>query len=234
MTDLVKSKSSEIWGAIQSSQKILMCCHPSPDPDSICSNLALYHALTALGKQVSVIAGDTEIPKTISHLPGVAKIIPKNWTQINPSDFDLFLSLDASSLEQITKLAKIIFPPTLKTIVIDHHASNQNFGYINLLDTTYISTGEIVFDLFSEWQLPLTKDIAANLYLAIYTDSGGFKYPKTSIQTYQTAIKLIEIFPDFSNLVFLYENQNDPETITSKVWLSVPSNCFLIIRSPSQ
>jgi len=213
MTDLVKSLAPSIWSEIQSAQKILFCCHPSPDPDSIGSNLAFSLALEAIGKQTTVLAGDSELPKSVSHLPGVDRIVPRNFLQADLSQYDLFIALDASGLEQITKEGPINFPSSLSVVVIDHHHTNNSFGRVNLVDTAYISVGEIVYDLFSLWNIPTTSDIAANLYLAMYTDSGGFKYEKTTPATYEIASKLIKIYPDFSQLVFKYENQNDPERI---------------------
>jgi phosphoesterase RecJ-like protein len=213
MTGLVRQLASEILSEINKSQNILLHCHPSPDPDSYGSALALYYYLISQNKKVTIIAGDSEIPKRAACLPGIDKIISQNYFQINPEKFDLFLILDASSLSQISKLGEITFPPNLRTVVIDHHLTNSKFADVNLVDTSYPAVGQMLFDLFSLWKIKITREIAICLFLAIYTDTGGFKYEKTNPETFVVGGELAKIVPDFWKYVFEYENQNDPENI---------------------
>jgi phosphoesterase RecJ-like protein len=107
----------------------------------------------------------------------------------------------------------VIFPETLNTVVIDHHASNAGFGKINLVDPTYSSVCQIVFDLFGCWSVPITEDMATCLLMGIYTDSGGFKYPPTNFQTFEVASKLSKIAPNYNANIFKLENSNEPEQI---------------------
>jgi phosphoesterase RecJ-like protein len=64
-------ESDIIWREIEKAQKILMHLHPSPDGDSVGSTLAMFHALKAKGKDVTVIKGDSDLPSYLkSTLPG--------------------------------------------------------------------------------------------------------------------------------------------------------------------
>jgi len=215
MTEKVKQYAPKIWEQIQKSKKILMHLHPSPDGDSVGGVLAMTHLFKRIGKKVTIISGDSVLPKSLSFLPGFGEILPKNYFQIKPEDFDLFLILDTSSLNQISKIDKIVFPEKLTTIVIDHHSTNEGFGTIDLVETSYSATCRILYDLIKEWRQPITAEMAVCLLMGIYTDSGGFKYLlKTSRETFLAAADLITIYPDFPKAIFTYENMGQPEQIS--------------------
>jgi phosphoesterase RecJ-like protein len=213
MTDNVRNLAPQILDQINKSQKILLHCHPSPDPDSIGSALAMRYFLTSIGKQVTVIAGDSKLSNGALCLPNADKILPKNIFEITLSDFDLFIILDTSSSEQISKLKPITFPSGLKTIIIDHHTTNSLAADISLVDKTYPATGLLIFDLFSLWNIPISHEIAVCLFLAIHNDTGGFTYSITTPETFAAAEKLTKIAPDFADYLFQYDNQNDPQKV---------------------
>lgn len=213
MTEKVKELSPVILESIKASKCILMHCHPSPDPDSVGSVLAMMHALEGMGKNVTAIIGDSEKPANMAHLPGFEKILNKNWGEIDPKDFDLMIALDSGSKGMITKGGNFEFPRNLKVVVIDHHESNDKYGHINLVDTSYPATGQIVYDLLNLWQIEISPSIAACLFLSIYFDTGGFKYKPASDETFKAAVKLSSIYPDFSQVVFEFENKNEPQVI---------------------
>lgn len=192
-------------------QSILMHCHPSPDPDSLGSVLATKYALESIGKKVTVIAGDSKIPDAFMHFPGAKEILAQNYLETDLVQFDTFLILDSGSPNMISRqLSLADFPPKanpeLKTIVIDHHASNTGYGNINLVALQYMSTTEILFDLFQEWDITLSKEIATNLYVGLFTDSGGFRYERITDHSFYMAGKLYECTPDIIKVVNVLEN----------------------------
>lgn len=210
MTDQIKQMAPKILEAIQKSNKILLHCHPYPDPDSVGSVLAMSTVLKNLDKDVTAITGDTEYPQNLMGFPNREWIQSKNYTQINPSEFDLFLVLDSSSLSQITQLAEIEFPDNMNSIVIDHHATNSSFGKLNLVEPTYSSTSQILYELFKLWQVEINSDIAACLFMGIFADTGGFKYLNSTPETLQTASELAKINPNYHKLISDLENNKKP------------------------
>ncbi len=210
MTDLVKQLAPQIIEAINQSERILLHCHPSPDPDSYGSTLAMRQALLNMNKQVTVIAGDSAKPQAFSFLPGFDQVEPKTWFDVDLNQFDLFISQDSGGLNQISKKGEIIFPESLNVVVIDHHASNHGYGKINLVDPSYIAVCQLLADLFELWQINVTPNIARCLLVGIYTDSGGLKYSLVTPDTLRTFTKLAEIYPDFTNDIFLLENSQTP------------------------
>lgn len=213
MSDKVRQLAPAIWEEIQKAKKILLHLHPGPDADSAGSALAMMSYLQDLGKDVTLIAGDTQSPKYLSALPGIEKVTPKKFLEVNLADFDLFIILDSGGINQVSKLALINFPEGLSTIVIDHHASNPGFGKINLVDSTYPATAQIVFDLANLWHLPTSPKAAICLYLGLYADTGGFKFPGTSADTLEAASQLARINPNFPGAITNMERQNDPQWV---------------------
>ncbi len=212
MTETIKKNAPIILSEIQKAQNILLHCHPSPDPDSVGSTLAMKLALEQMGKKVTLIKGDSDIPKAFD-FPGVATITQKSYGEIDSKEFDLFIILDSGSPEMISSLSEIVFPDTMMTIVIDHHASNKGYGKINCVDSSYPATAQLLLDLFKTIGVKLNHDIALNLFMGIYTDTGGFRYGNTNADTFQAATELATLAPDFSKVISIMDNSNSKESL---------------------
>lgn len=203
----------QIKSAIDESRHILLHLHPGPDSDSVGSSLSFFHYLKSIGKDVTLISGDSNLSPSLMTLPGAEQITQKNYFDLEIKDYDLFIILDSSEKRQISKLNEVVFPSTLKTIVIDHHASNVGFGQINLIDGDSPATCQIVFELFEALKIKITPDIATCLFAGIYSDTGGFKYNSTSSKTFSICAKLTKIAPNFSQTIFNLENNDRPERL---------------------
>lgn len=203
----------EIKTLIDRAQKILLACHPRADFDSVGSVLALGQVLTSLGKEVAMIAGDTPLPKFAQFFPGAEKILPQNFSQTDLTQFDLFISTDMSVLSRLSELSPVVFPPNLKTIVIDHHNNSDSFGDLNFVIPEAAATGEILFQLFSAWGLVVTADTALCLLLALYGDTGSFRYPSVSARTFNIAAELIKLAPHYFQTIDQIENNEEFERI---------------------
>lgn len=213
ISPIIKEKAPLILAEIKKAKSILLHCHPSPDPDSVGSALAMKFALESMGKKVTVIKGDSDIPAAFMHFPGADQIVQKNFFEIDLKEFDLFIVLDSSTIDRVSSLKHIDFPKDLVFINIDHHQTNKNFAPINLVESSYPATAQILFDLFSEWGLKITHDIAANLFIGIYTDTGGLKYRGATVRTFQIAAELVKSVTDFSEVISYMENSNTPSSI---------------------
>src|SRR3989344_3205155 len=95
--------SSDILSHIEKANSILLHCHPSPDPDSVGSVLAMKCALEQMGKKATVIKGDSDIPQAFMHFPGADTIVKKNFGEVDLKNFDLFIILDSASPEMISR-----------------------------------------------------------------------------------------------------------------------------------
>jgi len=217
MTDdispLIRKQAPLILEEIKKAKSILLHCHPSPDPDSVGSALAMKFALEQLGKKATVIKGDSEIPEAFMHFPGATEIVQKNFFEVDLKQFDLFIVLDAGSKEMISRIKPIELPLAVRTVVIDHHASNKSYGDMNLVDLGSPSATFILYQLFKLWNLAISKEIALNLFVGMYTDSGGFKYPPTDYRVFLAASDLVRIVPEYIKALFIMENSEHKESI---------------------
>ncbi len=212
MTKVIDEMAPSVLEAITKADRILLHCHPSPDPDSVGSVLAMKFALEQLGKKVTAIQGDSSIPQAFMHFPGAETIVKKKFGEIDLATFDLFIILDSGSPEMIS-LTRPSFPLSIKSLVIDHHASNVLYADINLVDITSPATAYILFNLFKNWGIKIDHDIALNLFMGIYTDTGGFRHRGVTSETLKAASELTKIAPDFTETIFSMENCNVKETI---------------------
>lgn len=207
MNDEIKKLAPEILEEIKKAENILLHFHPGPDGDCVGSALAMKFVLEQLGKNPTVISGDSELPEEFSHLPGFNDVLDKDLTEIDQSQFDLFLALDSATEGHVSRYGKV--DSNLPVIVIDHHHDNAKYGKINLVVQSS-SVCEVLYNLFSEWQIKLDRNIAANLFVGLFTDSGGFVYESATPHTLFVASKLAEVASDFSKIIFEMNNQNEP------------------------
>ena len=66
--------------------------------------------------------------------------------------------------------------------MVDHHASNERYGTINVIDPDAAASGVLVRRLVAELGLPLTRDAAVCLYAALVCDTGRFQYESTTLR----------------------------------------------------
>lgn len=205
--------AEKIWNEIEHADSIILHFHPGPDGDSIGSALGLAQALRGLGKQVTVLRGDSPLPGYLLHLPGMDTVVPQTFLEIDQSEFNLFLILDSASKEQISRTGEVVFAPELKTIVIDHHSTNSGYAQINLIDSTAPATAQLVYELLAWKKIPISVETATCLLVGLFTDTGGYQYPPTGPATFQAAAALSAIAPQYHAALFPIQNTSDARNL---------------------
>lgn len=210
-----KKTSQEILNKIKISKNILLSLHSGPDGDSVGSCLSMFFALKQLGKNATIISGDSELPQYLSSVPGFDTIIQKNIFQIDLTEYDLFIILDTPSLGQISRQGTVVFPESLTTITIDHHNTSDNISKLALIDPLQPATCQYLFEIYKEWGIDITPEIAACLFVGIFTDTGGFKNTNTNFKSLAVAAELAKTYPGFTKIIFNLENSDTPDRIKS-------------------
>lgn len=177
----------DIIKAINEGQSFLITSHVRLDGDALGSELALYLMLRDLGKK-AVVYNQDSTPEHYRFLPASQNIVHELGAV---KQYEAAFILDCSELsrigDQTEKFGKI-----KKLINIDHHVSNGGFCEIKLIDAQASSTGELIFRLMKGMGITMTKDICTNLYAAILTDTGGFRYSNTHKDALRAAGELVE------------------------------------------
>jgi len=174
----------DIAHAIRSRQRFVLSSHARPDGDSIGSQLAMVYALRALGKEAIAVNADAA-PAPLMQFPGVPDI------KIAPAvegEFDAAIIMECSDLARtgVSGLDRSF------VINIDHHPGNTGFGQLQWFDSSAAACGEMVFDLVKALGVPLSREIATHVYLAILTDTGSFHYSSISPRTFEICRETIE------------------------------------------
>ena len=111
---------------------------------------------------------------------------------LNIQNVDLIITLDSSSIDQLG------FPDLIKesiknvrTLVIDHHATNKGYGDINLIIPAAASTTLVLYHLFNAIKPCKNADIATCLLCGLYSDTGSFMHSNTSEEAFLAASDLI-------------------------------------------
>jgi phosphoesterase RecJ-like protein len=174
-------------------QRVLVTSHIRPDGDAIGSTLALGLALENSGKQVQMVLSDG-LPASFKHLPGSDRIKEKA-----EGEFDLIVTVDCSDLKRV---GTALDGQRTPDIVIDHHATTEDFGALNLVEPEAVATASVLARWMPAWGLTITAPIAANLITGLVTDTLGFRTANTTPQVLRQAADLLELGVDMSSLYF--------------------------------
>lgn len=193
---------AEIGRVLRAHQRFAVLSHVRPDGDALGSQLALALSLQQLGKDVTVWNEDGLLEK-YNFLPGGERL---TQPPREPQDFDVAVALDTATQNRLGTAGESV--RHAKTwINIDHHPSNPGYGDLVYIDPTSPATGQILFELIQNQQLPIDPAIAENLFVAISTDTGSFQYPNTTTRTFEIGAELVRGGVDVGRVSqLLYEN----------------------------
>jgi bifunctional oligoribonuclease and PAP phosphatase NrnA len=172
---------------IASAPSLALACHLGPDGDALGSMLALHHLARAHGvESVSSWSEPFVVAPHYRFLPGLDLAIPPGQYPEAP---DVMVTFDCGSVQRLGDLA---FPAkAAKTLVVlDHHASNDRYGSINVVDTDAAATAVVVRELARRLGWELTRDAALCLYTGLVTDTGRFQYDNTTPEVFALAEEL--------------------------------------------
>ena len=181
-----------IASVIRESQVFLITTHVRLDGDAVGSELALAEVLRNMGKDVTIYNQD-ETPAMFAFLPGEAAI---THAFDGGSHYDAVFFLDCSDRDRAGDNAAALEGAGL-VINIDHHVSNDGFAALSFVDYRASSTGELLCRLFTHMNIPITVPVATNLYTAIMTDTGSFRYANTASDTLRVAAELVDSGAEF-------------------------------------
>jgi bifunctional oligoribonuclease and PAP phosphatase NrnA len=168
------------------SGSVLCLGHVHPDGDVLGTLFGLGLALGAAGASVA-FGGPHPIPDTLSFLPGADRW--QVWKSA-PTTFDIIVMTDCPNPNRSEGLLEGARGLETRVLNIDHHPDNRRYGTIDWIDPSAAATGEMVFDLVRALGLRVTPAVALNLFTAIHTDTGSFRYSNTTPRTFRIAAEL--------------------------------------------
>ncbi len=188
---------NQIFEEIDKAEKILIISHVNPDGDTLGTMCALKLFLKDKADILVQTSASVGVPETYKFLPEIN--LAKNLDTVE-NIYDLVIAVDVASIDRIVQKARFIFDNAKMTVNIDHHKTNNGYAKLNYVEGNASSAGEVLYKIFKEKDVSVSKEMADCLYVSILTDTGGFRYENTTPKTLEIAAKLIELGADNAEL----------------------------------
>jgi bifunctional oligoribonuclease and PAP phosphatase NrnA len=173
---------------LKDAYRVLVTCHRNPDGDALGSELGLAELADRLGVETVIVNHDAT-PANLSYLPGIENVqVAEDLPQQFPEGFDLVLTVECPQLSRsgFEGLSRL---PILN---IDHHPDNPAYGVVNFLDAEAPAVGEMVWRMFGEAGLIPSPDAATNLFVALSTDTGDFRFSNATGRAFRAAAEMVD------------------------------------------
>lgn len=182
-----------VAAAFHAGQRIALTTHVNADGDGAGSEVALWHLLTALGAN-AVIANPTPFPERYRFLLQGAEGAERSARAVKEIErADLVVVLDIADLGRLGHLGGTIVKCGVPVACVDHHSTDGTLpAGPRFMDPAACATGELIYDLARTAGWPLTEPAARALYVAVLTDTGGFRFSNTSARTLEVAARLLD------------------------------------------
>lgn len=194
---------SAICRVFAEKDRFLIACHENPEGDAIGSELALALALRKMGKTAVVLNADP-VPENLRFLPGADTVLMEE----DGSKYEVAVVVDCGSPDRTGRVeAELRKPPLL--VNIDHHRTNGVCGALALVDPDAAAAGLLVYRVLEAMGCRIDRDIAENIYVAVLTDTGSFRYGNSSPEAFRVAGEMVRLGVDpWSVAEQVYETQS--------------------------
>ena len=185
---------------IESSDKILITSHISPDPDALASVLLLGTTLKLNYPDKEVLIILEEKPEGLEFLAGYKEVKFQSLIDaLNSYKPELFILLDAVNYERCSRndgdaIRRYLKDNKIATAIIDHHESVGKDDTNVYIHQGSIATVQDVYEVcFEHLGLKKPEGYGETTMLGIYSDSGGFTYANPRHrQTFKIVSDLID------------------------------------------
>ncbi|MCY3612377.1 MAG: bifunctional oligoribonuclease/PAP phosphatase NrnA [Gemmatimonadetes bacterium] len=188
------SRFDEVLERLDRASSVVITTHANADGDGAGSQVALAAFLRERGAEAWLV-NPTPFPESFGFLlpdPGWV-LPPKSGLEARHcSEADLAVVLDTARFPRIGRVKSLI--RHLPKVVIDHHPpSDRPIDGLVICDTAACATGALVFELIDRAGGPWPPSVARALYVAVMTDTGGFRFSNTDRDCFRVASRLVEL-----------------------------------------
>jgi bifunctional oligoribonuclease and PAP phosphatase NrnA len=186
-----------LLGVLRDAQSFVLTSHVRPDCDALGSELGMLGILEAIGKDVRIVNAQAT-PANLKwidpdhRLESLAEGVKKD----DLVSRDVLIVLDTSAWAQLGAMGDVAKAMREKVLVIDHHVSEDDLSDRWFKDTSAEATARIVYEIGLRLKVPLSKRIATPLYAGLSTDTGGFRFPNVSGESFRVAARLVDAGAD--------------------------------------
>ena len=196
--------------ALALAKRVLITTHVRPDGDALGSTAAVHLAMKSRGIDSRVMLL-SKLPTKYSFIyldNGVDHFVAETPDAATFDGYDALLVVDTGTWSQLPGLEPIVPGWTGKKIVVDHHKTQGTWADTIWQDTTASAAGEMIERIVTRWDVPLTREIATCLFIAIVSDTGWLQYSNTTPRTLRLVADLVERGVDTDAIYQrLYQNE---------------------------
>jgi phosphoesterase RecJ-like protein len=201
---------------IRSKQSFLLTGHEHPDGDCVGAQVALSSLLGDLGKDVVILNPDPLNP-SFDFLERDTSFQAFSEGMEIPV-VDVVVLLDCATLRRTARLGEKLRETGAIIAVIDHHVGSEDGdGEISYVDATAASTGTLIYRMFKELSVPVSRVAAQGIFLSLVSDTGWFRYSNTDVEVMSIAGELVNAGVEPSRMYDTLFRRNDPESLA---WVS--------------
>ena len=179
---------------VLNNSSFLLTTHVNPDADAIGSEVAFYYILKKLGKKAFII-NHSSTPYNLEFF-NKENIIQRFDEEVHKNifnDVDVLVALDFNRADRTVRMENGFRESKKLKICIDHHQDAENFVDESFIDTNYCATGHIIFDFIKRTNIvDLDYEIAEPIYAAIMTDTGSFRFDRTTSGVHKIIAELLD------------------------------------------
>lgn len=190
----MKSHFTALKKIIDDHRSFLLSTHVNPDADALGSELAFYLILRKLGKKARIV-NHSATPYNLEFLDE-EKVIEKFDPAIHENIFnesEVFILLDLNQTGRIIRMENGFLSFQGVKVCIDHHQDPEEFFNLYVGNTDYAATSEIIYDFIKDSSIvEIDYSIALQLYAGIMTDTGSFRFERTSPKIHRLIAGLLE------------------------------------------
>lgn len=203
-------------------RRVCLTTHVNPDGDGIGSEVALALLLQANGVH-AVITNPTPTPARFQFLFRAHAGLDRTAEAVKEiRRADALVVLDISDLSRLGMLAEAVRDRGVPVGCIDHHVSPGTLpDGPRYVDPAAAATGELVYEIAVANEWALSREVARATYVAILTDTGGFRFSNTHPRTLRIAAELLD-------------QGIDPEAIYLDVYAGAPEGRVRLLAEALQ
>jgi len=178
---------------LRRSKRVVLTSHVRPDCDALGSELGLAGILESIGTHVRIVNAQAT-PANLKWIDpeGRLESLAEGVKPADLADRDLAIVLDTSAWAQLGAMGEVLKGMRDRVVVVDHHVSEDDICDRWFKDTSAEATARIVSEIGLRLRVPLTERIATPLYAGLSTDTGGFRFPSVSGESFRIAARLVD------------------------------------------
>ncbi|MFZ4455730.1 MAG: DHH family phosphoesterase [Bacteroidales bacterium] len=195
---IAEEKIQQAKKLVENHDKIVIVTHTSPDGDAIGSSLGLFHFLSEIDKQVSLIVPN-EFPDFLMWMEGARDVVVydkyTDFAKQLIEEAEVIFCLDFNGKKRISTMEAAVVNATAKKIMVDHHPYPEDFCDVTISYPQLCSTGELVFRLICRFGMfeSINLACAEAIYVAMMTDTGAFTYNSDNPEIYVIISELMKL-----------------------------------------